>query len=195
MRSYPVNLNPDPDLPRGLFDPRWQDPAIASRVAFTVYRRLSFDEAPLRLVVDGLPEQKAMVTDARVFPLVDVHEHDGAKFKGGSFGELHRRYSFGGRRPTVNFHAQAVCFGVDDKGRFYLRSKVGRFDGGWGNDAALVVKLHAGDELVGAVYWAGELDPPKDVHVHLLGKDPVVAARFAELTEARVAFTGRHHGG
>ena len=194
MRAFPVNLNPDPDLPRGPFDPRWQDPHVASKVAFTVWTRLSFKDGQATLVLDELPEQRAMFTESRRFPLDVVHAHDGKRFKGGSYGELHRRYSFGGKRPTVNFHAQALCFGVDDAGRFYLRSKVGRFDGGWGNDAALVVKLHAGDELLGAIVWLGALDPPKDVHVQIVGKDATLAARFDDVTHAHVAFTGRHHG-
>ena len=197
MRTYPVKLGASDGMPTSLFDPRWRDPAVAARVAFTLYCRHDFAGADAPLAPVPAP-QKAELTDARTFPLVHVHDagHDGAatRFKGGSYGELHRRYSFGGKRPTVNFHAQAVCFGVDDAGRFYLRSKVGRFDGGWGNDAALVVKLHAGDELLGAIAWQGALDPPQDVHVQIVGVDARLAARFDDVTHAHVAFTGLHHG-
>src|SRR5689334_21027367 len=127
-------------MPTSLFDPRWKEPEVASRVAFVLYCRneLALATEPL---TQAPPASRPDLVDQRSFHFAHVHDVDkslGArKFKGGSFGELHRHYAFG--KYTVNFHAQAVAFGFDDFGRYFLDATVGRFDGPWGNDASLVV--------------------------------------------------------
>lgn len=195
LRTYKVDLTHDPALPVSLFDPKWNDPEVAARVALEAYKRLPLDSAELPpLAREGLPEQKRTASDTRVFPLEHVQEIHGLRLKGGSYGELHKKYSYGGRRPTVNFHAQSVCFGLDSEGRYFLRARVGRFDGAWGNDAVLSVTFYAGDEEIGGSHWAGALDPPHDIDVEVIGLDAALKDRFDEVTSARVAFTGNHHG-
>lgn len=195
LRSYPINLVPDPELPRGLFDPRWEDPRITAKVALEHYKRRTargpFPAAALAPVLPRYPRAKC---DARSFALTHVVELGGARVKGSGFGELHRRYTFGGGRPPVNFHAQALCFGADDRGRWFLRANVGRFDGPWGNEAALVVAFFAKDAPLGGVVWTRTLDPAGDVDVELVGVDAALAGAFDALDRADVTFYANHRG-
>ncbi|HEY4222980.1 MAG TPA: hypothetical protein VGO62_16600 [Myxococcota bacterium] len=193
MKSYPVNLGQSgkDGLPAGLFDPRWKDPAVAARVAFTVYCRVPFhdDKSPRPLTRD-FRSGAAALTDARTFPL--VHEHvldDGTRVKCGSYGELHRRYSFGTH--TANFHAQTVVFAADSRGRFLLSAVVGRFDGPWGNDATLSATFSAGAQPIGAVVWTRAMDPAGDHRVVVTGVDAALATAFPALDRAALAFTAR----
>lgn len=206
-RTYAVKLGAGGDgMPTSLFDPRWRDPAVAARVAFVLYCRSSAssaggaggagDEAGANhALLDDVADMRPELTDARDFRLTHVFDiedspHGARRFKGGSFGELHRHYAFG--KYTVNFHAQAVSFGVDDVGRWFLASTVGRFDGPWGNDALLSVRWRAGRDVVGASVWHRSLDPVGDVRVRLVGQDARLARRFDEIDVAEVAFTARH---
>lgn len=201
MRTYPVKLGASDGMPTSLFDPRWKEPDVAARVAFTLYCRNDFSHAsaPLQRELDA---QRADLTDARTFALVHVHDigdsqriGGGARrFKGGSYGELHRHYALGGSTAggSLNFHAQAVSFGVDDGGRYCLNANVGRFDGPWGNDALLTVTFFAGPSAIGAVRWHASLDPVGDKRVCVVGKDAVIAERFDAIDRADVAFTARH---
>ena len=119
IKTHPVNLNRDPQLPTGIHDPRWKEPAVATRVALTTFQRLMMNPALFPAAVmlpagDVNPGFKGNV-DKRAFtfqPAQDIPLKK-LRFKGGSYGEIHHRYSFGGRLPAVNFHAQAVIFGLD----------------------------------------------------------------------------------
>lgn len=208
-RTYAVKLGAGSDgMPTSLFDPRWRDPAVAARVAFVLYCRSGADlEGAAHKLLDDVPALPPELTDARDFRLAHVYEvasaldapdvpdalrkRSGARrFKGGSYGELHRHYAFG--KYTVNFHAQAVSFGFDDAGAWFLASTVGRFDGPWGNDAVLSVRWRAGRDVVGASVWHRALDPVGDLRVRLSGQDARLAQRFDEIDLAEVAFTARH---
>src|ERR1041385_1576464 len=115
-------------MPTSLFDPKWKEPAIAARVAYTIYCRIPrdmFTSSPS----SPPPSVEIAHTDARSFALVHRIEAENGDFKGGWSGELHRRSAVGPH--TVNFPAQAVAFGVDAAGRFFLSAVVGRFDGPW----------------------------------------------------------------
>lgn len=195
MRTYPVKLGASDGMPTSLFDPRWKEPRVAARVAFTLYCRNDFARAHAPLVRD-VEAQRAELTDARTFALAHVHdvERDAKKFKGGSYGELHRHYALGGSSAggSLNFHAQAVSFGVDDAGRYCLNANVGRFDGPWGNDALLTVTFFAGATAIGAVRWHASLDPVGNKRVCVVGRDDVIAQQFAHIDRADVAFTARH---
>ena len=189
VRTYPVNLGGGKSgMPTSLFDPAWQDPAVAARVAFMIYCRVPW---PAPAALERAPvDAAAALTDERRFPLVHVHTlEDGTRFKGGSYGELHRRYAFGNQ--TANFHAQAVAFGVDDKGRFVLTAVVGRFDGPWGNDATLSATFLAGKDVVGSAVWRKQMDPAGDHRVIVAGQDAAIAAAFDRIDGARVCFTAR----
>jgi hypothetical protein len=172
---------------------------VAARVAFTLYCRNDFAHASAPLARE-LDAQRADLTDARSFALahvhrIDVSEANGAtRFKGGSYGELHRHYALGGSSAggALNFHAQAVSFGVDDAGRYCLNANVGRFDGPWGNDALLTVTFFAAGAALGAVRWHASLDPVGDKRVCVVGRDAVIAERFDAIDRADVAFTARH---
>lgn len=118
----------------------------------------------------------------------------GTRVKGAGWGELHRRYTFGGGRPPVNFHAQALCFGADEHGRWFVRANVGRFDGAWGNEAGLTVTFSAGGVALGAVVWTREMDPAGDVDVELSGTDAALARSFAALDRIDVVFYAHHRG-
>jgi hypothetical protein len=130
----------------------------------------------------------------RSFSLLPALESSSGSFRGGGYGEIHRRYMFGGPRPPVNFHAQQVCFGVDQEGLCYLRAVVGRFDGMWGNTARLEVTLRAGDADVATLAWSGELDPPRDVRVVCFQRSDAARDKFSALTDAQVRFDTLHRG-
>jgi hypothetical protein len=196
VRTYPVKLGANDGMPTSLFDPRWREPEVAARVAFTLYCRNDFANARAPLARE-LEAQRADLTETRTFALAHVHsiERDGAKrFKGGSYGELHRHYALGGSNAggALNFHAQAVSFGVDDAGRYCLNANVGRFDGPWGNDALLTVTFFARGAALGAVRWHASLDPVGDKRVCVVGRDAVIAEQFEAIDRADVAFTARH---
>ena len=198
VRSFPVNLLPDPgSFPRDLFDPRWNDPRVAARVATSAYQRLfaraDFDRDELAEDPPAWPRDRV---DARVFrllPPVSVVER-GTRLVAGAYNELHRRYVFGGPNPTVNFHAQVVCFGVDAEGRYFLRATVGRYGGTDGNDVGLSASFLAGDERLGCLRWSAPMDPPDDVEVVLTGTSDVLRDRFDALTAIAVTLHGHHHG-
>ena len=198
VKSYPVKLAAQGGMPTSLFDPRWKEPAIAARVAFTLYCRsdLSNARAPLVAVppATATSGRRSDLTDARSFALVHVQDVEPAfgarRFKGGSFGELHRHYALG--NGALNFHAQAVCFGIDDAGRFFLHATVGRFDGPWGNDAVLSASFFAGVEPIGAIVWNEALDPVGDKRASETGRDPRVHSRFDAIDRCELSFTARH---
>jgi hypothetical protein len=178
---------PDEGLPKSLFDPRWNQPDVASRVAFVLSRRLpSNTDAQLGGALALPPE----LTESRTFKFVDEHTTpDGVRVKGGSYGELHRHVSFGSQ--PANFHAQAVAFGVESSGRFFLVATVGRFDGPWGNEGTLAATFKAGKDVVGSASWKKFLDPVGDHRVVVVGKDVKIAARFDEIDSALVQFCTR----
>jgi hypothetical protein len=94
---------------------------------------------------------------------------------------------------TANFHAQAVTFGVDDAGRFFLSAVVGRYDGPWGNRAMLDVALFAGQAPVGVIHWERTMDPTGDVRVVVVGSDARIRESYQQIDRAEVrfvAFTG-----
>lgn len=175
-------------LPMGIFDPKWNEPAVATRVAHLVGTRAPKGDAPL--VDDPLPLPKDVVEE-RVFLLAPTElRRDGHLFRGGSYGELHRHLAFG--TTTANFHAQSVCFGLDERGRYFLHATVGRFDGPWGNDGILDVTFFAGGERLGACRWHGRLDPATDRVVALGGTDARLAGDPSRVDRAVVRFAARH---
>jgi len=198
LKTLPINLKRDPSLPSGLHDPKWKDPAVASRVALGWHTRLMVTQAALFQATGLLPSGKALEgrtgnVDKRSFPLTTRHPTSGGgMFVGGSYGEIYHRYSFGGRLPTVNFHAKAVVFGADSDGRFFLGSTVVRMDGGWGNSASLVLRFLAGTNEVGGIFWEDTLDPPQDKDVLVVGHSDALKAAFPQLTEAAVTFHTVH---
>lgn len=201
IKTVPVNLSRDPSLPTGIHDPKWKDAAVAARVAFNTYQRLLLDPALFPSTTTLLPDAKAAPdfkggVDKRTFAFLapEPIPSRNLRFRGGSYGEIHRRYSFGGRLPAVNFHAQAVIFGADSDGRFFLQATVGRMDGGWGNKASLVVKLTGSGGDVGNIAWTHEMDPPMDHHVVVTGRDPALAAAFDGLGNALTTFFTLHRG-
>ena len=198
VKSYPVHLGVADGMPRGLFDPQWQDPAVAARVAFMIYCRVPFHSLGDAALDDRAVDAPHGLSDARSFRLDHTHTlDDGTRFKGGSYGELHRRYAYGTH--TANFHAQAVSFGADSLGRFTLTAVVGRFDGPWGNQGTLAVSFFAKasssssspEVLVGTASWVKALDPTGDHRVVVVGADPRLAHAFDRLTRADVAFVAR----
>jgi hypothetical protein len=200
VRSYPVNLLPDPRLfPRDLFDPRWKDPRIAANVARQTYVRLTGDPAAFEAPPAGreaLTGFSAKTTESRTFtfiPPLDVPER-GTRLKAGAYNELHRRYAFGNKKPTLNFHAQVVCFGADSAGRIFLRATVGRFGGEDGNEVGLELALFASDQSAGGLRWTAAMDPAQDVEVVLLARSDDLARVFDRLSGARVSFHGEHTG-
>lgn len=201
VRSYPVNLVPDLELPRGLFDPRWAEPRIAAKVALEVYKRALFSHAPFDagplLPARDLPRFPRSKTQSRSFALeapLGVGAGPGPRFRGGAINELHHRYTFGGGQPPVNFHAQVITFGVDESGRYMLRATLGRYDGRWGNDAALTLALEADGTALGGVVCAREMDPAGDQEISVLGADPALARAFFELDRITVSFYAEHRG-
>lgn len=189
LKSLPVNLVNDPALPVSLFDPKWSDPAVAAQVALTLLRGLPRPKDEPLVDVDALPAQKRTASDERSFVFAPPLTFGRAQVKAGSFGELHRRYTYGGGRPAANFHAQAVAFGFFDDGRAFLRATVGCHDGSFGNTCALTLKVFTGDVLLGAVAWTATLDPGQSNDVARVLKDPRVAAQFAAIDRAVVTFS------
>lgn len=194
LKTYPVVLSPDPELPNGLFDPKWKRPEVASRVARLAYVRLVHEGGlggSALVGADQLPRHKRINSDTRTFSLaqvLDVTEY-GTRFRGGSYGELHIRQSFGGVRHASNYHAQAASFGVDARGGFFVRADVGRFGGQVGDEAALSVTFQAGEEVIGAAFWVGTLDSAENVAASSSGTDAALAAAFDRLTEAVIRFS------
>jgi hypothetical protein len=189
MKSYDVNLGgKDGGMPTSLFDPRWNEPEVAARVAFTIYCRVPFD-GEVELLDDRVVSAPANLVDARTFSFAHVHERNGIKVKAGSFGELHRRYAAASH--TANFHAQAVAFAVDSLGHFLLTAIVGRFDGPWGNHATLAATFFAGQERIGAATWSKAMDPAGDHRVVVAGTDERIAAKFDAIDHADIAFVAR----
>ncbi len=178
-------------MPTSLFDPRWQEPAVAARIAFLIHCRIPFEDGAVPLAPEPV-DAPAALTDARSFALTQVIARDDdarVRFKGGSYGELHRRYAFGTH--TANFHAQAVAFGADSRGRYFLSAVVGRFDGPWGNDGTLAVSFFAGAVCAGTVRWHKSLDPTGDHRVVIFGRDDTLKDAFENLDRADVTFTAR----
>lgn len=194
IKSFTPNLKRDPGMPNGVWDPVWQKPDVAHRVAVEGYLALRMaqeDWGPDGLLAAAaLPAFAPRNTEERTFALSEVRafEDSATRFKGGSYGEIFRRYTYGGTKPAVNFHAQAATFGVDSDGRYFLKAVVGRVDGGWGNKAALCCRWLAGGALLGGLVFEAELDPPQDVPFTLTGRSAALAARFDALDAAQLLF-------
>jgi hypothetical protein len=189
LKSLPVNLVSDPSLPVSLFDPKWNDPAVAAKVALELARSLPRPGKDPLVDVTALPVQKKTASEERTFVFQAPLTFGANAVKAGSFGELHRRYTYGGGRPPANFHAQAVAFAVFDDGRYFLRAKVGCHDGSFGNTCTLTLKLFAGDTPLGGTSFSATLDPGKDVDAAVTGSDPQIAARFVDVDRAVVVFS------
>jgi hypothetical protein len=185
----------DPTMPSGVWDPSWNDPEVARRVARDAWLKVLYGPEPIGqgqlIAAESLPKYPKKNTEERTFELGAPAEVDGLKFLGGSFGEIFRRYTYGGAKPAVNFHTQGLVFGADEKGRYFVRAQVGRVDGAWDCAAGLVVRFHAGDKALGGIVWEGELNPPKDVEVVFQGQDQELAKAFAELDRVTVSFWSR----
>jgi hypothetical protein len=194
VRTYEVNLGRDPLMPTGVWDPAWNKPEVASHVAAELYKRLcaeglTFPDVPL-LASGKLPKLAKKNTETRtVEPLGEA----GAPFKGGSVGEVFKRYAFG-PRPASNFHAQQVCFGVDAEGRYFLQANVGLVGAGLGNKVALVVAFHGPQGELGGVAWEGQAEPSRDLPVRVLGRDQAAKVVLAQATKATVSFMAQCTG-
>jgi hypothetical protein len=185
-RLYAVQLTPNPELPVSLFDPKWQQPEIAQKVAFKMWDELSKSVPGGLIDEEDLPEQRRFLSERRAFTFVRA---EGATRFAGSYGELHRHYSLGGARPSSNFHAQAVSFGVDEDGHFVLAARVGCWDGPMENTAVLSVRFFAGETCIGAVCWSGDLVPRQDINVGIVGQSDRLKAAYADIDGAEVVFT------
>lgn len=195
VKTYPVNLAREPGMPTGIHDPAWKDPVVASKVGLEQYHRALSQGtavAALRTPADLAPLRKGTV-ETRTFALSQVHTlPNGTRVRTGSFGEIHRRYSFGGRLPGANFHAMVVAFGVDSTGRCFLKATVGRHDGAPGNRGALSVGFSTATGELGGLAWEGELDPAGDHPVLLLAQAAPLQAAFDDVTTATVVFLTVH---
>jgi hypothetical protein len=191
VRTYDVNLNPAPGTPTGVWDPVWADPRVAAELALQAYgrvRHLPFDGCSL-LPAAELPKLARKHTEQRSFKLDRVFDLPalGVRFRGGSYGEIFRRYSFG-PRPAANFHAQAVFFGADSQGRFVVDARVGLVGGSIKDEAALSVAFVGAQGVIGGVAWQGQVHSEHDEHLQILGSDLALLAGFDGLTEVRVEF-------
>jgi len=192
-----TELKSDPTLPNGIWDPMWEKPEVATRVAMLAYKQLrleavDFGEAPLIDAAD-LQEHPKKRIETRTFALGTVHTFEGSatKLRAGSYGEVFKRYTFGAGsgKASVNFHIQGLVFGVDSEGRWLVKGTVGRVDGGWGTKAGFVLQfVTKNGKTIGGVQCECELDPPKDVPVQFLGRDARLAADFDSLKEATLTF-------
>jgi hypothetical protein len=194
IKTYTPSFKRDPSLPSGVWDPMWQQPEVATRVAVDAYvqlRQSREDFGPDALVEPAaLPSLSLRYTEERRFELSEVKGFEGSqtKFRGGSYGEIYRRYTFGGTKPAVNFHAQAVIFGVDGEGRYFLKGALGRVDGDWGNRAALYCRFMAKGECVGGVSFDCALDPQHDEPFLVTGTSKKLAKCFASIEAAQLSF-------
>ena len=184
-------------MPTGVWDPNWEKAEVGIKVAAQAYKQLrqeavEFGNTSLS-PSDELKSYPAKRSESRTFALdqAQTFEKSKTRLRCGSYGEIFKRYTFGagaGKSP-VNFHVQALTFGADSDGRWFVRGNVGRVDGGWGTKAGLVVSFVGKDgKSLGGVQWEGELDPPRDVPVSFLGCDKKLAEKFDALKEVRVTF-------
>lgn len=197
VTAFPIDLNPPAGTPTGVWDPIWDRPEVAASLALSTYRRLRhlpFDGCTL-LPEASLPELAHKHTVARTFAVARATpvEEFGVRFRGGSFGEIFKRYSFG-PMPAANFHAQAVYFGADSDGRFLVEATVGLVGGTLDNEAALVVRFTAASGVVGGVAWEGPVKSEHNTHLQILGTDPTLAQAFDELDRVEVQFYARCPG-
>lgn len=199
VKNYEVDLSLDPSLPTGVWDPAWTKSDTAIKMAQLMYAKLRINVAdwgaePLQPVA-GLPVLPKDRTELRKFKLEGAVTVPGTDtpFRGGSYGEIFRRFAFGAR-PAINFHAQACGFGVDATGRYYVQAQVGRVGGGWGNRAALQVHFMAGGKALGGVAWEGALDGVDTVRVLVTGTDATLQKEFAALDEVLVSFSPQSEG-
>lgn len=213
VRTYPVTGIPDLSLlPRDLFDPRWADETFAGRMAFERYRQHRFQgkafAAGPMLPPEALPQfpvGRVARTTARLLehPLPEAH----SRVRAAAHNELHRRLSYGGGLPTLNFHAQVVALAVDAEGHWLLRATVGRHGGVPDSEAALVAQVLTREGPLAGVAWRAPLSGPApaaaargasaevpsragnwDTEVELAGQDPRLAARFTELEAVDLTF-------
>ena len=163
----------DAGMPTGIWDPIWEKPEVASKIAAKIYADLRHEGAKFteELVPDSkLPELPERKVEERTFKFLapTKFETTSTKVKGGSYGEIYRKVTFGNMKPAVNFHAQAATFGLDSTGRFFLRGEVGRVGGDWQNRAWLVLRfLGPKGKVIGGISWHGELDPPANYDVRV----------------------------
>ena len=181
-------------MPDGFWDPKWKDPHVATLLARNAYRSLRFKEEdfpndPLAHYENlDLSEYDERSVESQTFALTEIVEVEdfGTTFKGGSYGEVFKRYSFG--ISTIFFHAQGLCFGIDNEGRFFLQGQVGRINGTWGKKAAIGIYFKTKDGLLGCFGWEAQLDPPQDIQMYIVGKDDKVRDNFHKIIEVEVAF-------
>jgi hypothetical protein len=205
VRTYPVDLNPPKDLPRSAHDPRWKDPSAAARVSLFAYHRSRLEVLSEPLIADFELPEPPKDSDQKIFTLLAPVEAAGleVEFRGGGFGELHRRYETGRRLNTVanpralatevdesivDFHAQSVTFGADSEGRYFLAGEVGRVFGYPGDRGIVVVRFCAGQRSIGGTSWNGPIDHIGNQRFAVGGRDARLAALFPRLSEVRAQF-------
>lgn len=191
VRTYELDLNPPEGTPTGVWDPSWENPETASQLSLIIYRKirhLPFGGCTLLDATD-LPTLTPKNTESRSFHLKTVHDvaELNVRYRGGSYGEIFKRYSFG-PMPAANFHAQAVFFGVDSEGRFFVDAAVGLVAGTLENTASLVIQFIGEDGVVGGVAWEGPVSSEANTQLQILGTDERLKAQFDSLKEVQVQF-------
>jgi hypothetical protein len=205
VRTYPVGLNPPKDLPRSAHDPRWKDSSAAARISLFAYHRSRLVLRAEPLVPEFELPETPKDADQKTFRFLAPVEAAGlgVEFRGGGFGELHRRYETGRRlntvanpralatevdESTVDFHAQSLTFGADSEGRFFLAGEIGRVFGFPGDRGIVVLRFRAGARSLGGTFWSGPIDHLGNQRFEVGGSDAKLAASFPLLTEARAQF-------
>ncbi|MHB8875637.1 MAG: hypothetical protein ACYC8T_18280 [Myxococcaceae bacterium] len=202
MKTFPIPQHlpgNDPTLPTGVWDPLWQKPEVARRIAGDVYRdlRLAMPEFPtLELTPAGkLTRFAPENTDERSFDLSDAVKvpDSSLRLRGSSCGEIFREYPAGPNKPKQYFHAQAVVFGLDSEGRYFLRGIVGRLAGNdMGNKATLELRfLDKAGKVLGGKIWRGQLDLQPETQVLIAGKSEALRAGFDGVHSALLSFETR----
>jgi len=202
LKTFPVPQHVpgnDPTLPTGVWDPLWKKAEVAQRIAGDVYRDLGLamlDFPVLEVTpVEKLPTLPPENTDVRTFDLSAAAKvpDSSIRLRGSSCGEIFREYPAGPNKPKQYFHAQAVVFGVDSEGRYFLRAVVGRLAGNdMGNKATLELRfLDKAGKVLGGKIWRGQLDLQPETQVLIAGKSEVLRAGFDKLHSASVSFETR----
>jgi hypothetical protein len=180
-------------MPASVWDPIWNDPAVAVRLARSRYFELLTRNPALQarlaepLLMRGGSTIKTLdASIAMPLPGIDT------LVRASSVGLIERKQTFGGGRPSIVLRLLGACAGVDSLGRFFLSAGLA-VDGWLRAEATIAVRLSGagGSSSLGAFAFSGVVECARVLEIEMFGRDERLGSVFDEISELEIILGSR----